>query len=374
MKIGFDAKRAVNNLTGLGNYSRLVIGELAGSCPDDRLLLYAPRLRENPRLTRINALPNVEYRLPQPGLLKGSLWRTWGITGDIRRDGVELFHGLSNELPLNIRRSGIPSVVTVHDLIFLRCPDFYKPADRILYNYKYGASCRNADRIIAVSERTKADIVDIYGTDPERIDVVYQGCDDSFRRPLTDAQLEETRRRLCLPESYILQVGTVEERKNLIASVRALAKLPADVHLVAVGRDHHGYLRQVMRVAAGEGVAERLHVMGNVAFADLPAVYRMARLFLYPSRYEGFGIPVLEALESEIPVIAATGSCLEEAGGDAAFYVSPDDSDAIADIAREILLGNVDTDAIAARGKLHARRFNTVDMVRSIKETYARLL
>ena len=373
MKIGYDAKRAVANFTGLGNYSRLVIEEVGRARPDDRLLLYTPRLGDSPRLAGIEALANAEYRVPQrwPG---GSLWRTWGITADLRRDGVSLFHGLSNELPLNIRKSGVPSVVTVHDLIFLRCPQYYKPVDRRLYDYKYGAACRNADRIIAVSERTKADIVDIYGISPDKIDVVYQGCDASFRAPISAEKLNEVRQRLGLPGDYILQVGTIEERKNLIASVKMLKHLPDDVTLVAVGRNHHGYLEKVMMTAAEEGVLKRLRVLSGVSFADLPAVYRMARLCMYPSRYEGFGIPVLEALESGVPVIAATGSCLEEAGGDAAFYVDPDDSSAMAEIATEILRGNVDTAGIAARGRAWAARFNTPDMVRSIMDVYAKLL
>lgn len=373
MKIGYDAKRAVANFTGLGNYSRLVIEAVGHARPDDRLLLYTPRRGENQRLAGINALPNAEYRTPQ-GWPGGSVWRTWGIPADLRRDGVSLFHGLSNELPLNIRKSGVPSVVTVHDLIFRRCPRYYKAVDRRLYDYKYGAACRNADRIIAVSERTKADIVDIYGIDPDKIDVIYQGCDASFRAPISQQTPADVRRRLGLPEDYILQVGTIEERKNLITSVKALKYLPGDVTLVAVGRNHHGYLEKVMKAAADEGVTERLKVLTGVAFADLPAVYRMARLCLYPSRYEGFGIPVLEALESCVPVIAATGSCLEEAGGDAAFYVDPDDAASMAEIATEILRGNVNTEEITARGKAYAARFNTPDMVRSIMSTYSKLL
>lgn len=374
MIIGFDAKRAVSNFTGLGNYSRLVISQIAEAYPTDRLLLYTPRKTDNPRLDRIDALQNVEYRLPAPQSLKGSLWRTWGIPNHLPADKVDVYHGLSNELPLNIRKARVPSVVTIHDLIFRTCPQYYKPVDRFLYNYKYGASCRNADRIIAVSERTKKDIVDIYGIDADKIDVVYQGCDDSFRKAPDAATLRDVRERLRLPENYILQVGTIEERKNLETSVRALKDLPSDVVLVAVGRDHHGYLRKVMKTAAEVGVSDRLRILGNVNFADLPAVYHMARLFLYPSRYEGFGIPILEALESEIPVIAATGSCLEEAGGDSSYYINPDDADTMTQIASEILKGNIDTAAITAAGKRYAARFNTADIPQAIKATYAKIL
>lgn len=374
MIIGFDAKRAVSNFTGLGNYSRLVISALAKAHPTDTCLLYTPRLKANDRLREIDGLHNVEYRLPAPQSFKGSLWRTWGIPNHLHADKVNLYHGLSNELPLNIRKADVPSVVTIHDLIFRRCPQFYKPVDRWLYNYKYQASCRNADRIIAVSRRTKEDIVDIYGIDADKIDVVYQGCDDSFRVPIAPETLLETRQRLNLPEKYMLTVGTIEERKNLATLVRTLKLLPDEVKLLAVGRDHHGYQRKVLKTAAEEGVVDRLQIMNNVSFADLPAVYRLARIFIYPSLYEGFGIPILEALESEIPVIAATGSCLEEAGGASSFYTDPLNHKKIAEIAIAILNEEIDIKRHTEQGKIHAAKFNASDMVNSIERTYKKLL
>ena len=168
MYIGFDGKRAVSNMTGLGNYSRLVIERLALENPQDKLLVYTPAMRDNPRLETIRSAHNVEFRLPPPQGFKGSLWRTFGISNNLKADKVDIFHGLSNELPLNIRKSGVPSVVTMHDVIYRTMPECYKPIDRKLYDFKYGASCRNADRIIAVSERTKQDVVKFYGVDPDR--------------------------------------------------------------------------------------------------------------------------------------------------------------------------------------------------------------
>ncbi len=376
MKIGFDGKRAVNNLTGLGNYSRLALESLADARRQDKLIIYAPAMRDNPRLERLHHTYNAEFRLPSgKGLLgRGSLWRTWGITRDLKRDGIDLFHGLSNELPLSIRRAGIPSVVTVHDVIYRRLPYCYKPADRLIYDFKYGRSCRNADRIIAISGRTKLDIMEFYGIPEDKIDVAYQGCDPQFRVQLGERAIEAVRRKYSLPDRYLLQVGTIERRKNLELSVRALAELPGDIALAAVGRDNN-YLPRVMKIAEECGVADRLIVLQGVPFGDLPALNQGAEAVLYPSRYEGFGIPVLEGLESLRPVVAATGSCLEEAGGNAAYYVDPDSPGELADTLRGIISGG--DPRISERileGKLHASRFSNDNMASDILRTYRRIL
>ncbi|MDE5886528.1 MAG: glycosyltransferase family 4 protein [Muribaculaceae bacterium] len=374
MIIGYDGKRAINNMTGLGNYSRLVIESVARTFPASKLLVYTPKLSENPRLAEMRSLHNVEFRLPPPQGFQGSLWRTFGMTNNLRADKVEIFHGLSNELPLNIKASGIPSVVTIHDVIYRRRPQCYNAADRILYDFKYGRSCHNATRIIAVSQRTKDDIVEIYGVSPEKIDVVYQGCDDSFKTTIPTEKLDAIRRRLLLPQRYVLQVGTIEERKNLELTVRAMSAVPKDVKLLVVGRDRKGYLAKVKGLAKELGILSRIDIRHDITFADLPAVCQMAEVVAYPSFYEGFGIPVLEGLESRRPVIAATGSCLEEAGGEAAFYVRPDDPRAMGDIICGILDGSVSIADRIEKGLRHAARFNTSEMADRLMSIYEKTL
>ena len=180
LKIGFDAKRAVRNFTGLGNYSRLVIDVLSREYPANDYRLYTPSVRQNDRLKTLIGRKNVTLVTPDTatGRALPALWRVYGgLTSQIARDGIGLFHGLSNELPLDIARAGIPTVVTVHDLIFRRLPECYKPVDRAIYDYKFRHACENATRVIAISERTRDDIVELYGIKPGKIDIVYQGCD-----------------------------------------------------------------------------------------------------------------------------------------------------------------------------------------------------
>lgn len=373
MIIGFDGKRAVKNNTGLGNYSRLVIEHAARLMPDDRFLIYTPEMRDNPRLDGIKALKNVEFRLPPPQGLHGALWRSFGITNNLGPDKVDIFHGLSNELPLNILSSGVKCVVTMHDLIYRTMPQCYSGIDRRLYDFKYRRACRHADRVVAISECTKRDVMRFYGVPEEKISVVYQGCDDIFRRRVSPDDMAEVRARLALPARYVVQVGTVELRKNLELSVRALPSLPKDVKLVAVGRDRNSYRRYVEAVARSLGVADRVVWVDHVAFHDLPAIYTGAEVALYPSRYEGFGIPVLEALECRTPVVAATGSCLEEAGGPASLYVSPDNPRQLGEALTAILSGTADVAAMREQGKRHAARFSTDAMIAGLRDIYRQL-
>ena len=377
MIIGFDAKRAVRNNTGLGNYSLLVVDTLARRFPENSYRLYTPTVRENDRLTPVVALDNVELCLPEP---KGwryisSIWRSKGIIGQLKREGVGLYHGLSNELPFGINNSGVPSVVTIHDLIFIPFPQFYSNRiDVAIYNYKFRRACREASRIIAVSQCTKRDIVQYYGIDPDKIDVVYQGCHQNFARQYSPAELAECASQYALPQKFVLYVGSIEVRKNLLLAVKALELLPSDIHLVAVGRPMP-YFEQVKKYIDGHSLAHRVHFFHNMPFADLPKMYHLAQVFVYPSRYEGFGIPMLEAATCGTPAIGATGSCLEEACGPSARFIDPDNHRALADEIADIV-GNQDAirPAVAAAGARFARNFSHNSMADNIFATYEKVL
>lgn len=358
MRIGFDAKRAFLNFTGLGNYSRYVMDLVMRSHPGHSYVAYSPKPPRGRAVPFADSLPDLEKAGPS-GLWKKfpTLWRSLAITRLLEKDSIDMYWGLSNELPLNIGRNRqTRKVMTMHDLIYIRCKSNYKPLDRWIYDWKYSRSCRKADTIIAVSECTKRDIMQFYGIPEDRIHVVYQGCDASFRQPADPARMEQVRLKYGLPARFVLTVGTIEERKNALLAAKALVQLPSDVSLVLVGR-HKPYADSIVRFAAANSISDRIIELNSVDFQDLPSIYRLASVFVYPSRYEGFGIPILESLCCGTPVIAATGSCLEEAGGPASVYISPDDSDALA---RELnrLLENPDECArMAAAGLEYSLRF-----------------
>lgn len=372
MIIGFDGKRAVQNNTGLGNYSRLLVEKMATIFPDNRYQVYAPRRRENPRLASIEKLDNVAFAYPESGFWRRmpSLWRSWGITDRLKADSLTLYHGLSGELPLNIGRAGIPSVVTIHDLIFRHFPENYRAIDRRIYDYKFRRACLDATRVIAISEKTKADITADYGIDPAKIDVVYQGCDTIFRHRPDDATIAEIKRLYGLDRPYIISVGTLEPRKNQLQAVEGLAALPQDLGLLLVGR-RSDYARRVLDPAIARlRLTERVKFLEGIPFAHLPALYAGALLSSYTSRYEGFGLPVIESLSVGTPVIAATGSCLEEAGGPDTPAIDPDSVEQWATTAMGFITDRDYALSVGAKGREYVGRFSHEAMARGTMATY----
>jgi glycosyltransferase involved in cell wall biosynthesis len=369
MKIGFDAKRAMQNNTGLGNYSRYVIELLSEHSPDNNYYLFAPKQTQNPRLEGIAARKNVSFVFPSGWDKKLSAWwRMARVKNALKHNGITIFHGLSNELPMGINSTGIKSVVTLHDLIFLRYPQFYKAIDRAIYAFKIRTACRMADSIIAISECTKRDIVDFLHVPPEKIVVIYQNCHQNFYIKQDETTKAIVKQKYGLPPHFLLYVGTIEERKNLMTLVKSLQYMPSDVHLAAIGRYTH-YQSAVERYAHAAKVTERLHIVGNAAFEDLPALYQSAAAFVYPSFFEGFGIPIVEALASGTPVIAATGSCLEEAGGDS-IYINPNDAQQMAHAILRVLHDNQLAKRMAACGKEYIQKFSDANIAAELMKVY----
>lgn len=373
--IGYEAKRANANRTGLGNYSRFVIRSLKRCGSTDRLNLYIPKRKENAEYDALLELEGVGSHLPDRPFWRrlSALWRVFGVAPQLRRDGVRLFHGLSNELPYGLAGRGIRSVVTIHDLIFRILPGCYKPVDRWIYTWKFRSACRRADRIVAVSECTKRDIVRLFGIDPAKIEVIYQGCDEMFARGYPAGELDRAARTYGLPARYLLNVGTLEERKNLLEIVQALEHLPEEIHLVAVG-GRTPYTARVERYAAERGLARRVRLLHKVTYRDLPLLYARAEAMVYPSRYEGFGIPIIEALNAGVPVVAATGSCLEEAGGPDSLYVSPDDPAGLAAAVRRILDDGELRRTMIERGRAYVARFRMEIVGPQMADLYERVL
>lgn len=373
MIIGFEAKRAVANNTGLGNYSRLVVDVLSELYPDNDYRLYAPNVSNTTRMENLLHRGNLQLIAPDTALWRhaSALWRVErGLTNQLRRDKVQLFHGLSNELPLDIARIKIPSVVTIHDLIFRRCPEGYKALDRAIYDYKFRHAAINASRVIAISERTKSDLMELYHIPESKISVVYQGCNPVFMEPVEHARKMEVKQLLNLPDRFIAMVGTIEPRKNQMLAVQAMPMLPKDVSLVIIGRGRMGYDDEVRREIHRLHLESRVKMLPFVEGEYLPAVYSLAEIAAYPSRYEGFGIPVIEAINSGTPVVAATGSCLEEAGGPGALYVSPDSPEQFAEATASILNSSSLRSSMVEAGKDWTQKFSRANFAAGIMQAY----
>jgi glycosyltransferase involved in cell wall biosynthesis len=373
IRIGFDAKRIVRNGTGLGSYGRTLVNDLA-TRGDLDLSLYAPDHGRDDLRGHVAVGDYMRFCYPR-GLqvLCKSYWRTRGVTSQLRHDGIQVYHGLSGELPVGLAKAGIRSVVTIHDLIFMRHPEYYNRADVKIYTQKFRHAISEADRIVAISECTRRDICQLGEVDESRVDVIYQSCAPRFTTDIAGNRLWHVRDRYDLPDRYILNVGSIEERKNVLLAIKALHRLPDDVSLVIVGRSTP-YADMIWQYQNANGLSHRVVMLHDVPDDDLPAFYRMAEAFVYPSRYEGFGIPVIEAIRMGLPVVACTGSCLEEAGGPHSLYVDPDDDTAMAAAIAKVLIGAPERDARIEQSRHFIHRFDNSDAAQRFANLYRYLL
>ena len=378
MNIGFDAKRAYQNSTGLGHYSRTLISSLAAFYPHNNYYLFAPKITTTFNTTEFK---NIHPISPQnfPSSSFKSIWRSNWVKQDLLKNGIDIYHGLSHEIPVGITKTGIKSVVTMHDLIFERYPEQYNPIDRIIYRKKFSYACNNADKIIAISLQTKQDIIDFYKIPEEKITVCYQSCNPAFNEMISEEKKEATRQLYNLPADYYLYVGSIIERKNLLLICKALKQLNSALPLVVIG-EGSTYKQKVKAFIAENGLAQQVIFLSESPSAkssesyrsafDFPAIYQMATAMIYPSIFEGFGIPVLEALCSRLPVITSNVSCMPETGGDAALYVNPGNvyemANAMHTVAADIELRN----KMIVKGIAHASKFTQQKTTEAVMNLY----
>lgn len=375
MKIGFDAKRFFHNFTGLGNYSRFVVDAISKHQRDNQLFLFTPSKRSHPDVNDIASQSNVHTVTPSfPwSLAGGSIWRTGLLSGEKVVKKLDIFHGLSHELPLGLPPI-VKKVVTVHDLIFLRYPEFYNPLDIRIYRNKVVSACRRADRIVAISEQTRDDIVEFLEVDQSRISIVYQGCHPQFRVLPSVERKADVVQRYSLPSEFILSVGTIEKRKNLELLIRALALIEPSkrIPLVVVGKPT-AYLDELKALVGKNKLDAFVTFIHNAAFADLPAFYSLAALFVYPSLFEGFGIPLVEAIECGVPVVTSRGSCFSEAAGPSSSYVDPKDPEGLAAVILRLIETSSEREHSLAGAKLWIKKFSPEQIASELVSVYRSL-
>jgi len=370
MNIGFDAKRAFHNYTGLGNYSRFIIEALLEHYPENNYTLYTPTKKENDETAVISMSKIVE--VPAQFKLIKSLWRSLFLFHTIGEEKLDIYHGLSNELPA-WGGTSVKKVVTIHDLIFLRFPELYPPIDRKIYTWKFSRACKRADLIIAISEQTKSDIIKYFGVSKRKIKVVYQGHHDIFNKTYSTEEQNAIKAKYELPDRYFLNVGTLEKRKNALTILKALSLIEKPMPLVIVGKPT-SYLEELQEYINKNELQELVYFRNNVSFSDLPAVYQMSSLFIYPSIFEGFGIPIIEAMRSRVPVITSMGSCFSEAGGDAACYIDHQDHQALAEQIEKIMADQELQHSMVAKGLKHLENFSKEKIAYDLNKIYNDLL
>ncbi|HKK88225.1 MAG TPA: glycosyltransferase family 1 protein [Saprospiraceae bacterium] len=371
MRIGYDAKRAFYNFTGLGNFARTLLTDLLRFEPDNQYLLFTPRVHRNETINEF--LEDIdEAEIISPPHPMHRLWRSWGVSMTASKNGVQLYHGLSHELPRGLKRKNIRSVVTMHDIIYKIYPQYYTSIDRATYQSKSNHACKTADRIIAISESTKQDIIEEFKIPPDRIEVIYQSCGAHFRNFFDD--LDENfdfRKKYDLPDRYILYVGSVIERKKLLETVQAVEQTYGEtgLPLVVIGSGKN-YMRRVYQYVLDQELEDRILFRENISYRDLPYLYYGAEVFIYPSEYEGFGIPVIESQYCATPVITSSLSSLPEVGGPNAFYLDEISSDNIASKIKKVLDSDWTREDRRAQYSEHLAKFDPENICRQHLKLY----
>ncbi len=380
MQIAFDAKRAFTNGTGLGHYSRTLMRSLATFHPEHGYFACTPEITNR---FDIAGLPNMQILSPRsfPATTFRALWRSSWVKKELTKNGIDLYHGLSHEIPTGMQRLPLKTVVTMHDLIFERYPAQYPFIDRMIYRRKFQYACRYADTIIAISRQTKNDLVEMYKVPEEKIVVCYQSCHEHFFHPVAEAEKQRVKKLYGLPDRFFLYTGSIIERKNLLTICRAMALLDPNevIPLVVIG-DGGSYKRKVSQYIAEKQLSHKViflsdqktsrELPGYRLATDFPAIYQQALCMIYPSMFEGFGIPVLEALCSRIPVITSNISSMPEAGGEGALYISPEDEKQLATYMHEMMHNESLRQELIVKGWAQAQQFTVEKCAHAVMQVY----
>ncbi|MCC6458487.1 MAG: glycosyltransferase family 4 protein [Caldilineaceae bacterium] len=370
--VTLDAGPAVHQRAGLSRYTERLIAALHQHCADAvALRLFynrhsghelPPTLRTVPSQTL--ALGQYAWRL---SILASQLARTTYFPLQRRLTGSSLYHATEHLLP----RLTIPTVMTVHDLIFERYPQHHKLTNRAFLRVGMPLFVRSATRIIAVSHHTAHDLNTLYHVPAAKMEIIHEGVDAEFQ-PAAPDDIAAIRARYSPDRPYLLMVGTLEPRKNHRLALTALAQLKAQGYphrlLIAGGK---GWLfGPITDAVTAMGLTNDVIFTGYVPGEDLPALYSGADCVLLPSQYEGFGLPLLEAMACGAPVVASSASSLPELAGDAALLIHPDDGAALAAAIRQILDQPEFASTLRARGLAQARRFTWEAAARQTAQLY----
>jgi len=376
MKIAFDAKRIFFNETGLGNYGRNVIDGLSQYYPENQYDLYTPLPVKKQHFNRFQEYSKYNIVTPQNWYYQKmpSVWRSLGIKKQLHNSRPDIYHGLSLELPYGIEKLGILSIITIHDLIFLKYPHLYKPWDAYVYQKKCIQGAHASNRIITISESTRKDIIELYQIPGSKIDVVYPAASPLYYKLPSAQEMEIVIKGYNIDFPYILSVGSFHERKNLLKPLEALAELKnSEIKLIFVGRGER-YKRVMVDKIKALKLEKRVLFIENVPMENLPALYHHALASVYPSIYEGFGIPVIESMFCRTPVILSDRSSLKEAGGEGGIFVDVLSSESIAGAIDHCFDNPEFRLQKSLQGYAHVQKFHIKNCTDNLMKVYTTLL
>ena len=370
MRIGIDYTPAVRQHGGIGRYTRELVGALLAQDSSHRYTLFAAVGGVNAEeWTSGQGTARVAFRsFPVSDDWLARIWHRLRLPIPVETITgiVDTFYSPDFVLPPTLPHAR--TLLTVHDLSFLLYPEHFVPKLVRYLTTVVPRSIARADRVLADSESTRDDLISQYDTPPDKVEVLYSGADSRFQPSPTSGEQERLQARYRIGKRpYVLSVGTLQPRKNYVNLIRAFARLECGTQLLIAGG--WGWLYECV-FAEAEKHNDRVHLLGLVDDADLPALYRNAALFALPSLYEGFGLPVLEAMACGIPVVCSDCSSLPEVAGDAALLVDPCDPDAIAAAMTTVLTDDDQRIEMVSRGLAQASRFTWDKAARQLLDVF----
>ncbi|GAB4383726.1 MAG: glycosyltransferase family 1 protein [Salibacteraceae bacterium] len=374
MHLAYDAKRLFCNHAGLGNYSRNLVGAVRKACSECSIALFTPRIPKSPEVV---PFLGEEFETIAPRKWPKPLHAVWRSTypGIVAAKlGCEIYHGLSSELPL-LLHAGLKSVVTIHDLIFMKHPDYYPPTDRWIYQMKTLHATKKADRIVCISQSTANDLLDCFDVDQEKIRIIPPPVDIRYFETGDATDLIAFLQEKQINKPYILCVGTIEPRKDQGTVIEAFLRsgLHQSHELILAGK-MTPYARKNLPGKLDDATDGGIRIVENLSNDEIRWLTRGAQLSIYASRYEGFGMPIAESLAAGTPVLAANSSSLPEAGGDGAVYFEPGNVEELAQLLQKTLTDRDELTAMAQRGKKYAQAFHPEVIAKKHLDLYKELI
>jgi len=363
MNIGFDAKRAFHNTRGLGHYSRNTIENLIAQ-NNHNYFLFTTKAKESlfdPKEKKCTIISN--------NSLFKSIWRSKIIVNDLKKNKIDLYHGLSNELPFGIHKTSIKRIVTIHDLLFIKHPNLYPIIDRFIYKYKTRYACFAANHIIAISKNVKQQLIDFFDINPNKISVIYQSCNNCFQRTTNNKESNIIKKKFNLPENFILCVGTIEKRKNLTPIIKQINKI--EEKLVIVGKKGNSF-NKITNHINENNLNNKILFLHNVPSKELASIYSLSNALVFPSIDEGFGIPIIEALFSKTPVICFNKKATIEAGGKHSIYINSENE--LPEVLNKLRNNISFKKNIIEEGYIHAKNFSSKKTTKSLLNIYKNVI
>ena len=376
MRIGIDYTAAVRQRAGIGRYTRELVSALlaleGGAGSPHQYVIFAATGGLKPETWNLKPGPGVRLRtVPLTDDWLARLWHRLRLPIPVEAITGPLDVFYSPDFVLPPTRRATRTLLTVHDLSFLHCPEAFVPALRRYLEQVVPCSIARADRVLADSAHTRSDIVSLLGVSPDKVEVLYSGVPARFRPEAEPGERERLQARYGIGDQpYVLSVGTLQPRKNYLRLIRAFANLKPETQLVIAGGQ--GWLYEDI-FSEAERHGDSVRILGFVDEGDLPALYRSAVLFAFPSLYEGFGLPVLEAMACGVPVVCSNASSLPEVAGEAGLLVDPLDTYGLAEAMRRVLEDSRLRREMNERGVAQAARFTWERAARQLLDVFGSL-